>query len=131
MSHNSYQKCKVCQNDVQTNLTWTDIGHMHAGFVHTLSKKFCSTNTLTGIGHWHPEFVHSLSNNFFIPKYHIFIGGQSVDKDWTLDKLWTYFKQGQTIDKDRILFPVSTSNICPVVGKVDLGPTHGSLTAHL
>ena len=97
MSHNSYQKCKVCQNDVQTNLTWTDIGHMHAGFVHTLSKKFCSTNTLTGIGHWHPEFVHSLSNNFLIPpEYHSFIGGQSVDKDWTLNKLWTYFKQGQT-----------------------------------
>ena len=79
-SNNSYQKYKVRQNDVQPNLTWTDIGRMHPGFVHTLSKKVCSANTQTGIGYWHPEFVHSLSNNFLIPPNTTFL---LVDKVWT------------------------------------------------
>ena len=85
---------KRCPNKLNLDRHWT----YACRFVHTLSKKICSTNTLTGIGHWHPEFVHSLSNNFLISPNTTFL---LVDKVWTKIGHWT--NSGHTLNMDKQL----------------------------
>ena len=97
MSNNSYQKCKVCQNNIQSNLTWTDIGRMHPGFVHTLSKNYVPQILRQALDIGIQSLSIACPTIFSSPNTTFLL----VDKVWSKIGHWT--NSGHTLNMDKQL----------------------------